>query len=211
MKMASCSSYIFVSLIFHAIWLICSTQLLVSGKGDKTYVQEACSNYVQEACSVTRYRDVCIHSLSPFSSSAKNSPSRWARAGVSVSLSEAKSATRYLVTLKTHGGGLKGRNQVALSDCIECFQNAIDELHKSLDVLRTLTKMTFDTKMADLNTWLSAALTNGDTCLDGFEGQKGKPVKLLQDRVLKVTYITSNALALVNKLATTGLGSLPNL
>ncbi|TQD84197.1 hypothetical protein C1H46_030287 [Malus baccata] len=65
--------------------------------------------------------------------------------------------------------------------------------------------------MADLNTWLSAALTNGDTCLDGFEGQKGKPVKLLQDRVLKVTYITSNALALVNKLATTGLGSLPNL
>ena len=106
---------------------------------------------------------------------------------------------------------MQGRNKVALSDCIECFGNAIDELHKSLGVLRTLTKTTFDSEMADLKTWLSAALTDGYTCLDGFEGQKGKQVKLLQKTVSKVTHITSNALALVNKLATTGLGSLPNL
>ncbi|KAB2616265.1 21 kDa protein-like [Pyrus ussuriensis x Pyrus communis] len=202
MKMASCTNYVFVSLIFPVMWLSFSTQL-VSGKGNKSYVEEACS--------VTRYRDLCIHSLASFSTSAKNSPSRWARAGVSVSLSETKSAAHYLVTLKKHRRGMQGRNKVALSDCIECFGNAIDELHKSLGVLRTLTKTTFDSEMADLETWLSAALTDGYTCLDGFEGQKGKQVKLLQKTVSKVTHITSNALALVNKLATTGLGSLPNL
>ncbi|KHN20399.1 21 kDa protein [Glycine soja] len=62
--------------------------------------------------------------------------------------------------------------------------------------------------MGDLNTWISAALTDEVTCLDGFEGSKGTNVKLLQNRVQNASYITSNALALINKLATEGLGSI---
>jgi pectinesterase inhibitor-like protein len=103
---------------------------------------------------------------------------------------------------------LKGRNKVALSDCIETFSYALDDLHKSLGVLRKLNKHTFSTQMGDLNTWISAALTDEDTCLDGFEGKSGKQIKLLQNKVHNVSYLTSNALALVNKLASTGLGSI---
>lgn len=170
------------------------------------------NKYVQDACGVTRYQDLCIHSLAPFSNTAKTSPSLWARAGVSVTLSEAKSVAKYLMRLKTQSqnprSSFRGRrNRAALSDCIECFQNAIDELHKSLRVLRSLSRTTFSTQMADLNTWLSAALTDQDTCLDGFVDQKGKPLRFLLNRVSKASYITSNALALANKLAATGLGS----
>lgn len=190
MGMGSACIHIFVTFMF----------LACLAKGD--------DNYVRDACSVTRYQDLCVHTLASFSNTAKRSPSKWARAGVSVTIGEVKSVAQNLTELKELRLLRGGRNIAALSDCIECFQDAVDELHKSLSVLRKLSKSTFDTQMGDLNTWISAALTDEDTCLDGFEGHKGKHVKSLQNWVLNASYITSNALALVTKLATTGLGSL---
>lgn len=165
------------------------------------------SDYVQDACSVTTYRDLCIRSLAPFSDTAKRSPTKWARAGVSVTITLTKSVMRYLTQLKRHTH-MEERNLVALSDCIEVFQNTNDELHKSLYILRKLTASGFNQQMSDLTTFMSAALTDEDTCLDGFEGSGGKQVDFLRSRVRNATYLTSNALALVNKLATTGLRDL---
>ncbi|KAL5060560.1 hypothetical protein RYX36_032164 [Vicia faba] len=164
------------------------------------------NNNVKEACSVTRYKNLCIHTLAQFSNTAGRTPSKWARAGVSVTIGEVKNVQAYLKNLKS-SGNMKGRNKVALLDCIETFGYALDELHKSLGVLRRLSKKTFSTQMGDLNTWISSALTDEDTCLDGFEGENERRIKLLQNKVQNVSYITSNALALVNKLASTGFES----
>ncbi|XP_022991771.1 pectinesterase inhibitor 6-like [Cucurbita maxima] len=131
------------------------------------------TSYVQEACSVTQHQDLCIQLLSPFSSSAKRSPTKWARTGVSVTISEAKTVARFLGRVKNNKR-LMGRNRAAVSDCVEVFEAAIDELHRSLGVLRRLSKRNFDAQMGDLNTWVSAALTNEDTCVDGFRGESGK-------------------------------------
>ncbi|RDX61159.1 Pectinesterase inhibitor 6, partial [Mucuna pruriens] len=185
-------------LAFIFLSFIANTGQLVFAKG---------RDNVRDACRVTRYPDFCVRSLAPFSNSAGKSPSKWARAGVSVTIGEVKNVKAYLANLKRHGR-IRGRNRVALSDCVESFADALDELHKSLGVLRRLSRSTFGSQMGDLNTWISAALTNEDTCLNGFQGEKERKIKLLQNRVLKVYYITSNALALVNKLTTTGLGSI---
>lgn len=175
-------------------WLTNSSRLAF-GSGD---------NYVEDACNVTLHQDICVRTLASFTRTCKRSPSKWARAGVSVTIGEVKSVVQYLKKLKQYQL-MKGVSRGALSDCIECFQAANDELHQSLYVLRKLSKRKFDLQMGDLKTWISAALTNEDTCSDGFDGQKGNQVKKLQSRVLNATYITSNALALVTKLATTGL------
>ncbi|KAE9593808.1 hypothetical protein Lal_00036604 [Lupinus albus] len=163
---------------------------------------------VKEACRVTRYQNLCIHSLSQFSNTAGRSPSKWARASVSVTIGEVKNVQKYLQNLNRNKIIMRGRNRIALSDCIESFADTIDELHKSLNVLRRLSKSIFSTQMGDLNTWISAALTNEETCIDGFEGQSKNQIKMLRNRVQNVSCITSNALALVNKLATTGIGSI---
>ncbi|XP_022146187.1 pectinesterase inhibitor 6-like [Momordica charantia] len=165
-------------------------------------------NYVREACSVTRHPDLCIQSLSPFSSTAKRSPTKWARAGVAVTITEAKSVARFLGRLK-RSGRMRGRDRVAVSDCVEVFEAAIDELHRSLGVLRRLSRRDFEAQIGDLTTWVSAALTDEDTCIDGFEGERGKQVNLIRNRVVKAGYITSNALALVNKLAASGFETPP--
>ncbi|KAL3849756.1 hypothetical protein ACJIZ3_011638 [Penstemon smallii] len=168
-------------------------------------------SYAQDACSVTRYHNICIHSLAPFADKAKDNPIIWARVGVSVTIREAKKLSQYLTKLKGNRGNVtKGRNIIALSDCLECFQDTLDNLHKSLGVLRNLSFGEFNSQMEDVTTWVSAALTDEDTCLDGFGEKKGKRIKTLVNRVSNVSYMTSNALALVNKLATTGPGGLTN-
>jgi len=53
---------------------------------------------------------------------------------------------------------------IALLDCIECFQYAINDLHKSLGILRKFDAIKFDTQMEDPTIWLSVALTYKDTC-----------------------------------------------
>lgn len=116
---------------------------------------------------------------------------------------------RFLGRLKKNKR-LKGRNRAAVSDCVEVFEAAIDELHLSLGVLRRLSRSNFDAQMGDLTTWVSAALTDEDTCVDGFEGERGKLVNSIRNRVVKAGYITSNALALVNKLAASGFETAPN-
>ncbi|KAM0027958.1 putative pectinesterase [Helianthus debilis subsp. tardiflorus] len=161
------------------------------------------NSYVKDACSVTRYQNLCIHSLSSFSNTAKRDPSKWARAGISVTIGVTKNTTRYLISLKKKNT-MKGRNRVAVLDCVEEFQDALDNLHKSLGVLRHINGELFDAQMEDVTTWISSAITDEDTCLDGFEGQKGKAIKKLASKVTKVSYFTSNALALVTKLASAG-------
>ncbi|XP_071738333.1 pectinesterase inhibitor 6-like [Rutidosis leptorrhynchoides] len=159
--------------------------------------------YVKDACSVTRYQDLCIDSLSSYSKTAKTDPSKWARAGVSVTIGETKNVTCYLVGLKKNNH-MKGRNRVAVLDCVDVFQDALDRLHQSLGVLRRLNAETFDTEMQDITTWISSALTDEDTCLDGFEGQDSHEIKSLESKVKRSSYFTSNALALVAKLASSG-------
>ncbi|ESQ43791.1 hypothetical protein EUTSA_v10006253mg [Eutrema salsugineum] len=163
------------------------------------------NSYVQNACSVTRYQDLCVQTLRQFSSVAKNSPSKWARAGVSVAISDNKDVLRYL--LKTRRSAFGKRDRVALSDCRELLQDSLDNLHKSLAVLRKLRASEFQQQMSDLGTWLSTALTDKDTCLDGFEKTSTKSsstVRMVQDRVTTSLYLSSNSLALLNKLAADG-------
>ncbi|KAL8530966.1 hypothetical protein ACS0TY_007834 [Phlomoides rotata] len=167
------------------------------------------NDYVEEACSVTRYHDLCVRSLTPFANTAKDNPSIWARAGVSVTIREAKAVAQYLKTLTINHRKLGGRYANALSDCVDSFQTALDNLHMSLDVLRKLsaTATEFTSQVEDVTTWVSAALTDEDTCLDGFEEDRRAEKRLrnlMISRVSNTSYLTSNALALVNKLATTG-------
>ncbi|KAJ0246403.1 PMEI domain-containing protein [Hirschfeldia incana] len=168
-------------------------------------LQSKRNSYVQNACSVTHYTDLCVQTLAPFSSVAKNSPSKWARAGVSVAISDNKDVLRSLLKMRRSGFGR--RDRVALSDCRELLQDSLDNLHKSLAVLRTLRASEFQEQMSDLATWLSTALTDKDTCLDGFEkaSMKSAMVRMIRRKVTTSMYMSTISLALLNKLAADGL------
>lgn len=164
------------------------------------------SRYVKDACNVTRYQQLCLRTLWPFTIVAKNNSSKWARAGVAVTITDTKRILRLL--LKARNSSAVGkRERIALSDCRELFVDSLDNLYKSLSVLRNLDADEFQQQMSDLATWLSAALTDEDTCLDGFEETMSKSltVRMIKRKATRSMHLCSNALALTNKLAYDGL------
>ncbi|KAF3557513.1 hypothetical protein F2Q69_00010242 [Brassica cretica] len=164
------------------------------------------SRYVKDACNVTRYKQLCVRTLWSFTIVAKNNSSKWARAGVAVTITDTKRILRLL--LKTRNSSAVGkRERIALSDCRELYVDSLGNLYQSLSVLRKLDADQFQQQMSDLATWLSAALTDEDTCLDGFEEtmSKSSTVRMIKRKATRCMHLCSNALALTNKLAYDGL------
>ncbi|KAJ4867261.1 Plant invertase/pectin methylesterase inhibitor superfamily protein [Raphanus sativus] len=164
------------------------------------------SRYVKNACSVTQYQQLCFRTLWPFAVVAENNSSKWARAGVAVTITDTKQILRLL--LKTRSLAVGKRERVALSDCRELFVDSLGNLYKSLALLRKLdADSEFQQQMSDLATWLSSALTDEDTCLDGFEETSisSWTVRMIRRRASRCMQLCSNALALLNKLAYDGL------
>lgn len=101
----------------------------------------------------------------------------------------------------------KRREYLAIKDCNEVLSNSVDRLAQSVKELgragHAVASEDFMWKMSNVQTWVSAALTDETTCLDGFSGRamEGKVKRLIRFKVVHVAQVTSNALALVNQFA----------
>ncbi|KAG0488109.1 hypothetical protein HPP92_006920 [Vanilla planifolia] len=163
---------------------------------------------LDEACRATLHPSLCVQSLSPLTHprSARRSPRWWAHAALSLAASEVRRAGTGLPQLHRL---VRGRHAAAaLADCSECLSDAEDMLRGSLTELSRLEPSTFERQMEDVKTWVSAALTDEETCVDGFVEEGGDDVDEgkglaaeIRRRVTNTTYYTSNALALVNCFA----------
>ncbi|KAB1224351.1 21 kDa protein [Morella rubra] len=71
--------------------------------------------------------------------------------------------------------GLTRSEAVVIKDCIENTKDAIDELKESLDAMGHLRGSNLKFQIVDIKTWVSAALTDENTCTDGFDGQRLSP------------------------------------
>lgn len=87
--------------------------------------------------------------------------------------------------------------------------DSVDQLSQSLRELGKtngpVAGQDFMWHMSNVQTWVSAALTDDSTCLDGFSGSamNGNLKAAIRSRVIHVSQVTSNALALVNRFAET--------
>ncbi|MBN7124839.1 hypothetical protein BSU01_24600, partial [Erwinia billingiae] len=127
---------------------------------------------VHSSCVHASYPNLCLRTLSSYAGPA-NTPRDLAQAAVKVSITRAKKVSGYLTQVSGLGAGSK-KEKVALSDCVEQISDSVDELSKTLSELQHLRSGTFRWQMSNAETWVSAALTNEDTCLDGFLEVDGK-------------------------------------
>ncbi|KAJ6934852.1 hypothetical protein NC651_009750 [Populus alba x Populus x berolinensis] len=107
---------------------------------------------------------------------------------------------------KVRTPGLDPRVHAAMLDCVEEVGDAVYELQRSIEEMDHAGGSNFSMVMNDVETWVSAALTDDDTCMDGFdEGAMKKKVKttVISRHLRRIARLTSNALALVNRYAST--------
>lgn len=99
--------------------------------------------------------------------------------------------------------GLNPREAAAVADCVEVVGDSVYELQRSIGEMGHARGSNFFQVMADVQTWVSAALTDDNTCMDEFAGDSmnGNVKALARRHLVKIAHLTSNALALINNYA----------
>ncbi|KAG0457146.1 hypothetical protein HPP92_022303 [Vanilla planifolia] len=162
------------------------------------------TEFVRKACSSTTYPELCFSSLSSYASAIKNSPMLLAHTALSIALDGTRSASVAMGAISASNGHMRPREATALSDCMENVGDSIDELRESLGEMGKLSHGEKDTefRINSIQTWVSAALTEDDTCMDSFgvSAMDGGVKAAVKGRVANVARLTSNALALVSAI-----------
>ncbi|XP_010426179.1 PREDICTED: 21 kDa protein-like [Camelina sativa] len=194
--------------IFYALFLtlLSTTMLTASSAPVAAGASKRAINFVQSSCKATTYPTVCVNSLSSYANSIQTSPRRLAETALTVTVSQAQS-TKLFVSRLARFKGLKKREVQAIRDCLEEINDTVDRLTKSIQEMKMCGSAKgrdqFWFHMSNAQTWTSAALTNANTCSDGFAGRimDGRIKNSVRSRIVNLGRGTSNALALINAFA----------
>ncbi|KAL2321610.1 hypothetical protein Fmac_025989 [Flemingia macrophylla] len=93
--------------------------------------------------------------------------------------------------------------QNPVGDCAENADSSVESLTKSVKELGLVGKDSSPMHLSNVQTWVSTALTDLDTCLEGLDGPKvdGKLKGAVTPKVLEASQAIKKALALVNAFA----------
>ncbi|KVI04552.1 pectinesterase inhibitor 10-like [Cynara cardunculus var. scolymus] len=154
--------------------------------------------FIKSSCSFTTYPTLCVNSLSTRAGAIQTSPKLLAQTALSVTLDTTRSTSAAIVKLsQIHG--MAPLEVAAMKDCIELLGDSVYELEKSLEEMSRPGSKSSRLVISDLQTWVSAAMTDEDTCIEGFGNTKMKNV--VRGKIVNVAQLTSNALALINSYA----------
>lgn len=160
-------------------------------------------NFIKTSCNSTLYPALCYKYLSSYASSIKTDSVKLCNTALTVNL-KAANKTSALVTSMAKKGGLRPSEKAVIEDCNEEIDDCVDELRKASNVLDNLRDaLNKEDQMADIKTWVSAAMTDEDTCMDEFEENNVREsVKnKIKKSIVDLRQITSNSLALINRLS----------
>ncbi|KAL2608990.1 hypothetical protein R1flu_027563 [Riccia fluitans] len=158
---------------------------------------------LQKACNQTLYYDVCMQSLRDYPNANSSNPLdlvKIALYAASESVSEELERARELQNQTSSDGNLT----IAATACMDNLVDSLDEINQTMDRLDNWDVANLENELADLQTWMSAALTLEDTCRDGFQDLNvtGPAADEFLNNGTYVQKVLSNALAFINILRT---------
>ncbi|XP_002511678.2 21 kDa protein [Ricinus communis] len=179
---------------------------------------------IYKLCKNTTYPILCFQYLSIFPISVTENPKRVARAALLVSLYRVQKTRVFIkkasIKLKAKKGkeiSYKVKDYQVVEDCLEVFGDGVDDLSKSIIELHHLQglegqerKTYGDCDMAchvsNIQTSLSAALSDASTCVDEFDDflrrkRLGKLMATIKAKALNAEQATTNGLDLFCQFA----------
>ncbi|GAB2221026.1 hypothetical protein Droror1_Dr00012188 [Drosera rotundifolia] len=145
-------------------------------------------NIVRSVCAYTPHPAVCIATITPSLNSNNTAASPHLLLSLSL-LASAASLTNLTALPKEIIKRVDdSRTVMALRDCEELFGDALGTVEKAAEVAREAKE-----GKGDLETWVSAAMTDLETCVDGLGEVRAEAVK---GRVEEVNVRLSNSLGI---------------
>ncbi|KAG7998394.1 hypothetical protein I3843_01G256700 [Carya illinoinensis] len=162
--------------------------------------------YIEASCRTTRYPTLCIKYLSSYANANIQSPEQLAHLALSVSLYRALYTKTYMLKAAKELKASKAKGYQAMKDCLAEINDSVEQISQSIVELRRLGHESaavgddFFWHISNVETWVSAALTDVSTCLDELPGRNMSKLKAtIKGKVLNVAQATSNALALFHR------------
>jgi pectinesterase inhibitor-like protein len=155
---------------------------------------------ISKTCSKTRFPSLCENYLLDFLGSDVASEKDLIHISLNMTLQHISKAL-YSSAAISSTVGMNPRIRAAYIDCLELLDDSVDALARSLTSVvpssssgsvKPLTASSTD----DVLTWLSAALTNQDTCADGFSDVSGSVKDQMASNIKDLSELVSNCLAI---------------
>ncbi|KAL6500949.1 putative pectinesterase/pectinesterase inhibitor 34 [Orobanche hederae] len=159
------------------------------------------SQAMSRTCSRTRYPTLCVNSLLDFPGAIAASDEDLVH--ISVNLTLRKVGRALYSASDITNLDMNPHVRSAQADCLELLDDSVDLLSRSLTSIAPGGEPTGSTQ--DVLTWLSAALTNQDTCAEGLDELESGDVKSqMSDRLKDLFELVSNSLAIYSAAADGG-------
>lgn len=154
------------------------------------------SQAMSRACSKTRYPDLCVNSLLDFPGSVTASSTDLVHISMNMTLQHFGRAL--YTSTEINNLQMDSLTRSAYQDCLELLEDSVDQLSRSLTSVAPNQNRKGQAvgNSNDVLTWLSAAMTNQDTCTEGFENVASKVKNEMMDRLKDLSELVSNALAI---------------
>ncbi|XP_060206311.1 pectinesterase inhibitor 4-like [Lycium barbarum] len=161
----------------------------------------AYTNFVKTKCNITTYPSLCQKTLMPYASYVQSNSTKLCIAGLNVATKGARDAS-VIVSNLTKQKGISRYEADAIKDCIEDVKDSVYELKLAVEAMGHLGDKDKEFQLSNAKTYASAAITDADSCTDGFSDRKvNLKVKDMVDRCMSVVIrLSSNALSLINHL-----------
>ncbi|XP_054822857.1 pectinesterase inhibitor 9-like [Prosopis cineraria] len=160
------------------------------------------TSFIRTSCGITLYPDLCVSSLSSYKNAIQHNHAILARAAVTVSLARAQTMASYVSNLLRRANS--DDTTSALRDCSYSLGVAVDNIRGSLKEMERMSDKNavngekFRFQMSCVQTWMSTAMTEQQSCSQRFDAVRDGSVKTdVRGRVTEVKKFISNALALV--------------
>ncbi|KAB2081680.1 hypothetical protein ES319_A05G147600v1 [Gossypium barbadense] len=201
--------------LFASLVIVAAIIGFVAGVSSRNNSDESDTSHhaiVKSACSGTFYPDLCFSAVTTVpAGTAKKVRSQKDVIELSLNITTTAVEHNYFKIKKLLARkDLTTREKTALHDCLETIDETLDELHEAVEDLHEYPNKKSLTQHADdLKTLMSAAMTNQETCLDGFshEGADKKIREVLIDGEKYVEKMCSNALAMIKNMTDTDIAN----
>ncbi|GAU40579.1 hypothetical protein TSUD_35960 [Trifolium subterraneum] len=182
-----------------AIGVVCVVNRTSDKPGDDGQLNTH-TKAVQAVCQGSDDKKFCVDTLSPVNTS---DPNDYIKAVVKTSMESVIKAFNMSDTLAVENDKDNATVKMALDDCKDLLQSAIQELAASDVLIHDNNAQNVTTRTAELKNWLGAVVAYQQSCLDGFntDGEKQVQSQLQTGSLDDVGKLTALALDVVSAVA----------
>ncbi|KAK4718490.1 hypothetical protein R3W88_016828 [Solanum pinnatisectum] len=152
------------------------------------------SQAISRTCSRTRFPTLCLNSLHEFPGALTASDAELVHISVNATLQRFGRA--FYMASDINSLVMDKRTRSAYESCLELLEDSVYLLSRSLTSVAPGAGKSPPGNNNDVQTWLSAALTNQDTCTEGFADVSGNVKDQMATNLKDLSQLVSNCLAI---------------